>query len=321
MSQLELVSKDIAILRDSIKSATKFIAQLKTAEETKQVFDEIKLLKEWSKIRTISEEMQLELLRLEVHCLRKIGKSQLAKEILPANQTYLASFYADKTDSQIEEMLSAHGKDVGPVGLRRNYLHRIEFNKGRNAALFGDRHLIDSNPTEDLGIWEFQMRVKKHSEDISAAFTSILSNYETRGESFSVEDLTDFVIDEMGYTDLDSGIRRGLSEVCREAIRHSPDRYIRGNRIPAFITCSRINSEGYTESIRVPSDAASLMQFLEMVELRELQAKELAIVAQNLRSLYEDLKANSITGESPSTPLKTLLERLENVQNNLVDAK
>ena len=291
LNALSAISKDIENLKSSVKNALAFIDAISTEEDAKEAFDRIKLVKEWAKIRKVKNEMHDDLLRLEMHLLRKMAVFEYT-ESLAYHKRSCARFFKNKSDEQIETLISEFGQETTVVeNIVRMYEAKEEY------KIAGKWVLRKSFATPDSSLQEEEVEDAKmtFSMDSKEAIASILDSFDSVSDTFSIEDMTDLLIENLGIDQLneDWGLRRGLSELCRKAIMDAPSKLFEDQWTPKYVTCFRRSRHGGAMPVRVPFLKASINEFKQMVDLREQQARDLARATEKLKGLFGYLVGQS----------------------------
>lgn len=306
---IERLSGDLAQARSTIGDALRFVAQISDAESASEAYDRVKLVKEWARIKKLHNEVHRDMLRLEIHCLRKI--SQLGPiTVVPAQYRGAASFFKDKSDKDIEELIKNYGQRVTPIGLVKRALNDQAFNAGYN-------HVTSDEYRESAVEYSHEVvaeAVEKYAIDTRAALASILKDHEETGDEFSVYDLASEVLNNVGLDErtYNWGVEAAMADVCRKAVREAPDVRIGHTKAPKFITCLYRGAQGVESEtfIRVPFHAASLDQLRDMVALR-LKQKHSAIRAhEELDDLLQELEDQVTDADGTYGPNRLTLGEL-----------
>lgn len=296
---LDKVSADATTIRSSITDALAFISSIGTEEQSREAYDRVQLAKEWARIRKVGREVRRDLLRLEIHLLRKVAQLGTLTA-LPTSHRAAAKFFADKTDEQVEALLGEFAEDVtSSVTIYRRVLCNDEQTEARRLVTSGDYarpdHVYLADETRDWAVQEY-------SGDLKAGLAALLEHYYDEDEDgFSVLSLAEQVCQSVGLDERSAiwGAHEGLLEVCRKAIRDAPTVAVMGTDAPRFVTCLR-RAPGLTPYwIRVPFHAATLEQLHDMLTLRREQAGKAAAVADSLLNLWNALDEQLANGEGP----------------------
>ncbi len=289
MTALARVAADLTTARAGIKDALAFVASVSNEDDAREAYDRIKLAKEWAKIRKLRDAVATDLLRLEIHCLRKIA--QLGSlSILPQAFRGVADFYRDMTDARIEELIGAYGESASPTVVYRRHLRAQSYNNAfdKYSSTYDGYRPAEAASYDDALI---TAAAQFHSRDIAGALAAILDNWDEDGDEFTVSDLADELSDLVGIDETDAkwGARDGMLEVCRKAIRDAPTVVIPGSTAPKFITCHSRDREGPVSFVRVPFHSATLAQLLDMVTLRQEQARAAEASYRTIKTLADTL--------------------------------
>lgn len=309
-STLDRVPADATALRLSIADALSLIANIGTEEQAKEAFDRVRLAKEWAKIRKVAREVRMDLLRLELALLRKVGQLRVLTAV-PTTQRPVAEFFASKTDAQINELLAQFGEGAtSPLMVYRRATAEEDHSAARRRVTSGEYAESEHYVADETREWA----VKEYAGDLKAGLAAVLEHYyEEDNEGFSIIGLAEQVCDSVGLDQRSAiwGTREGLLEVCRKAVRDAPSVAVNGTEVPRFITCLDRTSPIPDKWIRVPFHVATLDQLRDMVDLRRQQAATAKAVAENLVALWCELDARLDETESARrVPLGDLAARV-----------
>lgn len=316
MTALEKVSADIAQARGSIRAALAFVNSISTQDDAADAYDRVKLAKEWAKIRKIHTTMHRDLLRLEMHCLRKIGQIG-ARGVLRGQVQSVAQWLANKTDAEVEQLIKDYGHNVTPTGVMQRAFKDEAYTKGQLHVTSG-AYLHQDAQYEEPDIAE---AAKKYSRDITAALATLIEECELNGNEVTVWELGSMVFSMLDADDksFDWGVRKAMNDLCRKAMTEAVERVIPDTEVPRFITCidrSVPDAAGDNNFVRVPFVAANLRQLADMVEIRYQQAEASKRAYQRVRELYESLSSV----ERPDDHLPTLGELAMRLASSLARA-
>jgi hypothetical protein len=291
-SPLVRVSTELVEARRTVADALRFVNSISSEDEANLAYDQVKLAREWAKIRRISDQMHLELLRLEVHCLRKIA--QLGSiTIIDRKQRPAATYFRDMSDEAIETLLQDFGQGVTPWGLMQRAVNSGEKKRGQEHVNNGNYAL----PTDEYAEPEMDEAVKRYALDTKAAIASILTDYEVMGDEFTIYDLSQEMFARIGVdtAGLSWGMAEAMDQVCRKAVSNAADLVIAGTKVPKFITCLyRAASTGIGQKgqyIRVPFHTANMQQLNDMVTLRREQVDSAQRALDRVEAVQEELAA------------------------------
>lgn len=132
---------------------------------------------------------------------------------------------------------------------------------------------------------ELQERLREAArEDVAANMRDLIDGYTYTGEPFTVEDVTDALIERMGSDcELaeDAAFRDGIRRVCREAVRAASVIEFEGERLPSTVAVE--TPHGW---VRVPIESATPAHLAATIRERQAQiARDQASVAKFSRFL------------------------------------
>lgn len=314
-SALATIDQLVVEARTSVASARDLIRGASTADQIGDASKRIKVAKEWVRVQGISAEMRSDLLRLEIACLqRAVALSALG--VLPVATRPAAKKFATMNDSEIDDLISRYSSLSSPAGIIRRYLEDQEEAEG---AAKGARDASDPSGWSDEEIDDVEHQVIREvnrqlisRNRLDESIAHVLDNAVGLEVGTTLEEITDEVIlmlppEASDLIARDRGFRRGVSEVCRDAIRKSPtywikDRFGGSLKLPAFVTVQR-----GSKFFRKPFQSASLGDLKIMLQLREDQLREDAAAIARLQDAVSSL---SEVASSNRDKLTDLAERL-----------
>lgn len=272
------------------------IEEIKKTEDINfinETIDKVKLAKEWAKIQKKTEEMYGDLIRIEIECYRRIVQLDCIN-VLPSNKRSVAEFYANMTEGEIENLINTkpgcsaikiyrdYGKDYSAAGWRN-----IGISLGRNDIPENEKDFIEEIIDEDT----IKHRIKEIAQYKENAVAFLLDHYASEGKPFTIEEMADNllsdVIEEIDYVH-QKEMKRGIREVCREAVSSAKTLFFKDIKMPRFVTCtSKFKHNNPIEWIRIPFENAHLSQFQEMIDLRKVQLEQDTKALENLIRIYE----------------------------------
>lgn len=312
MSALAKVSADLTAIRLTIANAHAVVAGIDNAGDAGEAYDQVKLAKEWARIRKVAGDVQRELLSLELHLLRKIGQLGAdAIRVLPTVHRANAKLLAGWTDDQIANLVRDFGDGASPNVALKRWLGDQDHRRARDRFVSGD-YLRDQRYVGDAADPE---KVAAYSRDLHEGLAAILEHFYDESEDFSVWELAEQVAEtvDIDLRSFDSGRTEGLLEVCRKAVRDAPPVAIAGTNAPRFVTCRDMSpaAQSIDKWIRVPFNSATLAQLSDMVALRQDQAQRAVAVAESLSDLLLSLEhVTTSDQEYATTPLGELAVRV-----------
>ena len=279
----EIVTKsafDIELNAENLQKLANWVANFATAEELAWNSDKFRELRDLLKIRKAAESLRIEAVRLECVALRKVGQANLQSK-LPAHDRKVAIWLANMVESDFEKLLEDCANQVSPLSFMRE-CNNEEHNLRRHIGGYGD-----FDPDADISELGLEWEAK-----------NILRSLE-QFDSFTVEEAANALLDRL--QDRWEGIEiprefaeTPLREVVRGVLRlpEPGQGLVRINDtvtfLPSFVTWS---DSGMWK--RIPWKRATVEHFRNMVETRELQAKQLVQKAEEMRELLTALEMSS----------------------------
>jgi hypothetical protein len=322
MTSLERVGTDLAAMRQTIKKALVFVSDAATPEEVLDAINQTKLVREWAKINKLHAQVHVDLLRVEIQCLVKIATLGAVKQ-LPSAYRAAADFFGTMNPANLDAAITAHGSETTTLlafhrALARNGVYEGEkkYWEGKSEQQWPvPDHATGDGYDDAEGIAEARQR---WHNDSAAALITVVDMFFDDDQPFTVFEMADAVIEQVGFSpDVSWGMREGLHEICRRAIREAPDVLIYGTRAPRFVTCTTTGRDGVEQFVRVPFGAATLDQLQQMVDLRAEQADRAANVAAEMRMLAKQLRAHVLPFDK-SPRLGDLVARIALSQEALI---
>lgn len=299
------MTTDLATISGDIQQARATVAQLRAAitqtgdvDVVVETRDRVRLAREWARIHGLVQEVHHDLLRLDIECLRRVAQLGGIKE-LPPSYRLAATFFGSLNDAEIDALLAEHGGRSTALGIylaieraRREEGWRRDGRRFATGAYAGD-----GNGPDDASMREM------HRTTVKAALEVLLEDFSS--QSFSIAEIADEVLAATGIDSAgDEGLRKGVSEVCRDAVRRAPALFVGSLRAPRFVTCLRDDSSTI-RYLRVPFETATLPQLDQMIALRREQLEQDAAALAHLEALAAELATHGTTTE----PLGAIAER------------
>lgn len=271
---------DIELNSENLQKLADWVANFATAEQLAWNSDKFKELRDLLKIRKAAENLRIEAVRLECVALRKVGQANLESK-LPAHDRKVAVWLAEMTESRFEALLEDCVNQVSPLSLMRE-CNNEERNLRKHIGGYGD-----FDPDADISDWGLEWEAK-----------NILRSLE-QFDSFTVEEAANALLDRLQAHRDDVEIPREFAETpLREVVRGvlrlpEPGRgVVRINDTVTFLPPFVTWNDGGTWR-RIPWKRATVEHFRNMVETRELQAKQLLDKAQEMRELLAAVEMSS----------------------------
>lgn len=300
---LATVAADVTRARDDIAALLAQVRGSSDPNQLKDAHERVRLAREWAKIQKVAEAMHADILRLDAECLRRIGQLD-AVSVLPPAQRTAATFLGELDDHDFESLLT-DAKARTALAMVRQHIREIAHAEARDHGRAigrgeaGGKYASDSIAGR---IWEYER------QSVDAALATILNNYASK--NFTIAQMTDDLIADLGMPgDLDPGIREGLAEVCREAVRAAPALLIAGTKAPRFVTYCRSDVDG-GDYVRIPFENATLAEFAQMISDRRRQLQEDRDALQRLEDVRQAIREYAApTDDLDELPMGALTAR------------
>lgn len=250
--------------RSALNDMLRRIKGMANVDDLQEVRANTEGVKAWAKVHGRIKEIRLDLLSVEVEALVRVYELGGANT-LNGSERKAAEYLASLTPEARTALVADSGNVTTVGGMLRSIWQEQELNVRRDQMREAGIRLA-TRPGASGG-----NGVRSHSADVAAALSSIIDNYTTGGQPFTVEDIADDLIEESGATchaDDEPTIREGVREVCRSAVRKAPVVSIDGTVLPRFVTACADDGAGF---VRVPVENALLSHLDEMRALRREQ--------------------------------------------------
>lgn len=270
--------------RRSIDSIAALIQACRKAEDVRAIRAKVEGAKAWAKTYRLTKELRLEFLRFEILALVKLAELDASEDLLSASEAEAAARFAAMTGPELDSLLAQYGSATTAAGLYRSVTRDEEASRRfrRETDEWSQRWLNRSPriPGSDDDIEE-RVRLLTVNASIASSMAAVLHEYTKDGKPFTVSEIADAVLHEMGGEEVEDVVREGLSEAIRKSVlRHHIDKF-EGFKIPTHIT-TQVFSDGIgAQFLRVPVMHAQIRDVEKMVELRRAQ------VEQDLRALKD----------------------------------
>lgn len=273
MSELVAINREVERIRTSVDAILARINETDSVAEVTETRARTDALRAWAKAHKRIEEVRVELMRVEIHALARLvelgGEGELHNAYRGAAK-WFASLDAEARDAVAEQYASS----TTALGVARAAWAAQQ--RAANVAA-GWRYaqsprVYTSDSTEPEIPYEGapeESRVSlaaERSVHTAAALSNILDGYTSDGEPFTVEQVTEELIEEAGIGFTDPAVMEGVREAVRSAIRRAPRFEIGGYTLPRTITARAGDEEEY---IRVPVQNAAVAHLDDNIALRE----------------------------------------------------
>lgn len=340
MSALATVSGNVDIYEAKLQldQIREFIAREQDPEVVAEAIDRAKLAAEWAKLKDTSGEVARHALELAIVATRQLGKlgssgiDLLLKQADKDAARWMASHSDDEFERYMKELdgfrtvggFVSAGRKLSTFELRVNLGREIA--EGRGEGTISDSEALKEwqasvaererkekeEGTEPEGRrranakWEKRTQVHAEEMDRTKKIHGLLSELYSAGDTFSVGDVVDDLLDSEyklevvgGNCDprvvkagpVDPAIRAGVAQAVRASLSQTvaddalgvPVTGSDGNEIrpPQFVTYED-DEAGW---IRVPFSNATIAQLVEMAKLRRKQAEQMLAKAEMLEQV------------------------------------
>lgn len=290
-------ARHIAAAEKELAETMRLVRESDSAPQVADAQARIRVAREWAKVQGIAEQIHTQLLELEVECLRKIAHLDAIDEVLPASLRRPARWLHEQDEDEVKELLREFGSCTSALSVYRSHLQRTRWDKNLSVGRSIARGECGARQTEDCDPAESGLRMYQYHYGTKAALVAVLESLSGRDEAFTISSLADQLIEDCALDDQDDGVRAGIREVCRQAVRRTPTLDINGTRAPRFVTCEDMTGvEGW---VRVPFENARVSQLGQMVDLRASQLAEDTAALDRLRRLYDALREAEAEDDEP----------------------
>jgi len=270
---------DIELNAENLQKLAEWVAHFATAEELAWNSDKFRDLRNLLKVRKASQSLRIEAVRLECVALRKVGQANLESKLL-SHDRKVATWLAEMNDDDFDKLLDDCANQVSPLSLMRE-CNNEQRNLRNHIGGYGD-----FDPEVDISEYGLEWEAK-----------NLLRSLE-QFDSFTVEEAANALLDRLN-DHWNNEIPREFAETpLREVVRGvlrlpEPGKgcvFVGDTMtfLPTFVTWQDGSSWR-----RIPWKRATIQHFRNMVETRELQAKQLLEKAQEMRRLLDAIELSS----------------------------
>jgi hypothetical protein len=268
----------LADITAAIKSAD-------SIEDLKEARARIEAMKAWAKVHNLTKQLRLDLLIIEVEALVRIVELDGA-DTLSAMDRQAAEYLAAMKPADRIKFVHESRQATTAAGLCRSVWREDEIKRERQNRIVIGRQLAEE-PTPPVYDEEAIKMARDYANGIQGVLEKITADYIECGEEFTIEEITDQIMADSMPDDMveDDAIRKGVSEVVREAVRRSPVLTFNGTSIPRVITA---RNEG--KYIRIPTMNATVAHLDDMILMREQQIEQDQIKLDKLKVFAKALR-------------------------------
>lgn len=276
MTAVAVQTEHAADLRVTLASIASSIRESDDPATIKGSQDKVRMAREWARIHGVVREVHVDLIRIEVECLRRLA--QLGDEgisLLSSAHRGAARFFASLSEEELDDVIKDFGHASTACGVYRAHVKSSEsgYLKDLGRRIAKGAEPWDSTLTDEQ---KMESAIERFQHDTAGAVEQILNDLVGVGGPFFIDDVADALIDRLHEDGIEkvggAAVREGIREVCRKAVRSARPATIFGTDAPRFVTCS--SQYGDTAFMRIPFENATLPQLDEMVALRAKQLED-----------------------------------------------
>lgn len=284
-----------------IADLTAAIKNADSIEDLKEARARVEAMKAWAKVHNRTKQLRLDLLIIEVEALVRIVELGGAETLSSADRQaaeYLAAMNPVDRIKFVHESRTA----TTAVGMCRSVWREEEIKRERQNRIVIGRQLAEEPEPPKYDEEAIKM-ARDHATGIQGVLEKITEDYIESGEEFTIEEITDQIMADSMPEDMveDDAIRKGVSEVVRDAVRRSPVLTFNGTTIPRVITAR--NDGKY---IRIPTMNATVAHLDDMILMREAQIEQDQIKLDKLKSFAKMLR-ECAGGAAPESRIGDLI--------------
>lgn len=292
------------------QSIIALVSSAATADQVNEVRARLAAAKAWAKVHKVVKQHRLDLLRIEVAALKRIGELGALDTLELAADREAAQWLASATDEEVEAALAESGGITTAASLVRK-AKTFEHIRDRYAA--GASWGANPTPRGDEGFNgqtdEELDEDERNVRPITGILNNIVKDYTEAGVPFTAEDVADAVISAAnldGQTAGDAAFLDGVRRACRQALRGHIPESLGSLPIPRHITC-RVNGENDRLLTRIPTATAKLPHLDDMIAIREKQVQDDIAALDRLKSIRLKLDEMRGSRDRDTTPIGQIL--------------
>lgn len=288
MSAVARIPKMVAERNASaLADITAAIKAADSIEDLKEARARVEAMKAWAKVHDLSKQMRLELLQIEVAALVRIYELGGADTLKPA-EAKAAEYLAGMDPVDRVEFIEANKTATTATGLCQSVWREEEIKRHRKQSFVIGQKMAEEPAPPPVYDEKAIREARDHSAGVAGVLAQIADEYMDDGVAFSIDEMADRIINDALPEDLqeDEAIRKGVSEVCRDAVRRAPALSIDGTLIPRFITARNENNK----YIRIPAMNATLAHLDDMIMMREAQITQDQLAVERLQKIAKILR-------------------------------
>jgi hypothetical protein len=265
---------DVELNAENLQRLADWVANFATPEELAWNTDKFKELRNLLKVQKAAHNLRVEAVRLECVALRRVGQANLHGK-LTGHDARVAKWLAEMSDEEFAHVLEDSENDVSPISLMRM---REREQKTLSSWVVGAGDYDDEAHISEDGLEYEAKNILRSLESfesftVEQAATALLERLQEKWEGIELP--REFA--ETPLREVVRGVLR-MPEPGKDLVR--VDDMV--TFLPSFVTWC---DSGVWR--RVPWKRAHVKHFRNMVETRELQARQLLQKAAEMRALLE----------------------------------
>lgn len=285
------------------------VAQATAASDVNDVRARVAAAKAWAKVHNKVKQVRLDLLRIEVAALKRLGELGVF-DGLNAGEIEAAKWLASATDDEVETALSKAGQNVSTAAGVVRLAKEFESIRERHDAGYAWAKNPTVNEDGFAGYSDDDLDDVRHEvPTITGVLNEIIADYTEASEPFTVDEVAEAVLSQskIPHNKHDAAFMDGIRRACRDAVGKWVPKRLGPTVIPQFITC-RIDDGKF---VRIPTVNAKLPHLDDMIAIREESIQRDQDAIKRLMEIRDKLDG-LLNGRSRSeTPIGKLLLGVE----------
>ena len=271
----------------ALADITAAIKNADSIEDLKEARARVEAMKAWAKVHDLTKQLRLELLHIEVAALVRIVELGGAATLKPA-EARAAEYLAAMNPVERVKFIDGNKTATTATGLCQSVWREDEIKRHRQQSVVLGRKMAEHPEPPPIYDEQAITLARRNSHGIAGVLAGIADEYMSDGEEFTIEEMAARIMEDSLPDDLqeDDVIRKGVSEVCREAVRRAPTLSIGDTVIPRFITARN----GNNKYIRIPTMNATLAHLDDMIMMRESQIAQDQLAVERLQKIAKMLR-------------------------------
>jgi hypothetical protein len=280
---MKISERNVSALAD----ITAAIKNADSIEDLKEARARVEAMKAWAKVHDLTKQLRLELLHIEVAALVRIVELGGAGTLKPS-EAKAAEYLAAMDPVERVKFIDANKSATTATGLCQSVWREDEIKRHRQQSVVLGRKMAEHPEPPPIYDEQAITAARRNSHGIAGVLAGIADEYMSDGDEFTIEEMADRIMEDSLPDDLqeDDVIRKGVSEVCREAVRRAPTLSIGDTVIPRFITARNENNK----YVRIPAMNASIAHLEDMIKMREEQIAQDQVALDRLKDVAKILR-------------------------------